>query len=126
MRNVFISFDINDKHMVNLLRSQAKDDRFPFRFRDYSVKEAFEYRWKLKVSNLISLSSAVIVAIGRYTYLSDAVDWEIKEAHKQKKQVIGIRLHRYSRHLIPHAIWKKDTVTVWNTRRIAKLLEDRI
>lgn len=40
MRNVFISFDISDKHTVNLLRSQAKDERFPFRFRDYSVKKS--------------------------------------------------------------------------------------
>lgn len=54
--------------MVNLLRSQAKDDRFPFEFRDYSVKEPFESKWKSEVRNLISMSSAVIVAIGLNTY----------------------------------------------------------
>ena len=122
MRNIFISFDIDDERMVNLLRYQAKDERFPFQFRDYSVKEPFEYRWKSEVRNLISLSSAVVVAIGKYTYLSDAVDWEIREAHRQNKQVIGVRLHRYSRHKIPQAMWSSDVVTTWNTRKIAHLL----
>ena len=40
MRNVFISFDVDDEGMVNLLRHQAKNDRFPFEFRDYSVKRS--------------------------------------------------------------------------------------
>ena len=72
--------------MVNLLRIQAKNERFPFVFRDYSVKEPFEYGWKYKVLNLISLSSAVIVAIGQNTHKSRAVDWEINEAHSQCKK----------------------------------------
>ena len=104
MRNVFISFDVDDEGMVNLLRHQAKDERFPFRFRDYSVKDPFEEGWKDEVSNLISLSSAVIVAIGKHTHKSKAVSWEIKEAYRQDKMVVGIRLHRDKRHKIPSAM----------------------
>ncbi len=122
MRNVFISFDAVDKHMVNLLRMQAKDERFPFWFRDYSVKEPFEYGWKSKVSDLIYMSSAVIVAIGRNTCRSKAVSWEIHEAHRQYKEVIGIRLHRYRMHRIPNAMHEFDTITYWNTAEIADIL----
>ena len=93
-RNVFISFDIEDQSAVNLLRSQAKDDRFPFGFRDYSVKEPFEAKWKSEVGNLISLTSATIVMIGPNTAKSAAVDWEIREAHRQNKKVIGVRISR--------------------------------
>ncbi len=124
MRNVFISFDIDDERMVNLLRAQAKDERFPFEFRDYSVKEPFEYGWKEEVSNLIHLSSAVIVAIGKHTRKRKAVNWEIDEAHEQDKLVIGVILHRQKNHKIPPAMDELDEITYWNTDDIADLLED--
>ena len=124
MRNVFISFDVADGHMINLLRSQAKDYRFPVEFRDYSVKEPFEYGWKEGVANLISWSSAVIVAIGQNTYRSNAVNWEIDEAYRQGKMVIGVRLHRNRRHRVPRAMDPDDTIVYWNTDDIADALED--
>ena len=122
MRNVFISFDADDKGMVNLFRVQAKNGRFPFRFRDYSVKEPFERGWKKEVRNLIHLSSAVIVAIGRNTYKSRAVNWEVDEAYNQGKQVIGVRLHRNKRHKIPSARYMYDEITYWDTNKIADIL----
>lgn len=122
-RNVFISFDIEDEGMVRFLVHQAKDGRFPFTFRDYSVKEPFESRWKRRVSEKISQTSAVIVAIGRNTYKSRAVNWEIDEAYGQYKKIIGIRLHRYSNHILPRAIREYGIrVIKWNTRDIAREL----
>ena len=121
-RNVFISFDVDDERMVNLLRSQAKDERFPFAFRDYSVKEPFTRGWKKKVSNLIHLSSAVIVAIGKNTHRSKAVNWEIYEAHRQYKQVVGIRLHRTRKCKIPATMDNDDKITYWKTGKIADIL----
>ena len=122
-RNVFISFDVDDKNMVNLIRHQAKDKRFPFKFRDYSVKEPFKRGWKSGVRNLMCLSSAVIVAIGKHTHKSKAVNWEIKEAHKQKKMVVGIRLHHDKRHKVPPEMGKGDKITYWDTVKIAQRLE---
>ena len=124
MRNAFISFDMADKHRVDLLRRQAKDSRFSLMFRDYSVKEPFAYGWKRKVENLIDLSSIVIVAIGRYTHRSRAVNWEIKEAYRQNKFVLGVRLHRHKRHRIPPAMYDDDEIIYWNTDEIADILED--
>lgn len=123
-RNVFISFDIEDQSAVNLLRSQAKDDRFPFGFRDYSVKEPFESKWKTEVSDLISLTSATIVMIGPNTAKSAAVDWEIREAHRQNKKVIGVRISRDRNDPIPEALREfKDPVINWDTKTIGKFLE---
>ena len=123
MRNVFISFDVHDESMVDLLRRQAKDARLPLRFRDYSVKEPFGYWWKRPVRNLIRGSSAVIVAIGKNTYKRRAVNWEIAEAHRQNKHVIGLILHRYKRHRIPSAMDEFDEVIYWNTGDIYDMLE---
>ena len=124
MRNVFISFDVDDEHMINLLRHQAKNNRFPFKFRDYSVKDPFDKRWKDEVSNLIGLTSAVIVAIGRNTHKSKAVNWEIKEAHHQRKMIIGVRLHRNKKHKIPPTMYSDEDIINWDTDEIAYRLED--
>jgi len=124
MRNVFISFDADDEGMVDLLRMQAKSDRFPFVFRDYSVKEPFAYGWKREVGRLIHQSSAVIVAIGENTHRSRAVNWEIDEAHRQGKLVIGIWLHRNRRHRIPPAMDDDDEIVYWNTDEIADILDE--
>ena len=77
-----------------------------------------------RVSNLISLSSAVIVAIGENTHESEAVNWEIDEAHYQGKMVIGILLHRDEEHETPPAMYEDDDITYWDTAEIARLLED--
>ena len=123
-KNVFISFDAEDESAVNLLRSQAKDDRFPFGFRDYSVKEPFESKWKTEVSNLVSLTSATIVMIGPNTANSAAVDWEIREAHRQNKQVIGVRISRDRNDPVPAALREfNDKVINWDTKTIGKFLE---
>jgi len=123
-RNVFISFDIDDQGPVNLLRIQAKDDHFPFEFRDYSVKEPFEEKWKTRVKERIEQTSAVIVMIGPDTANSKAVDWEIREAHRQNKKVIGVRIHRDQNHPIPAAIQEHgDQVTTWDTKKLATLLD---
>ena len=125
MRNVFISFDVDDESMIDLLRMQAKNNKFPFEFRDYSVKDPFEYGWKEEVRGLIHLSSAVIVAIGKNTHKSDAVNWEIGEAHRQGKKVIGIRLHRKKKHKIPYTMNEYDKITYWDTYKIAHILKKR-
>ncbi len=123
-RNVFVSYDIDDKSMVTFLTTQAKDDRFPFVFRDYSVKEPFEEKWKSHVRERISQTSAVIVGIGENTHNSKAVDWEIREAHRQGKKVMGVRLHSSQNHKIPSALNEfGDHVVKWTGKGIAKELE---
>jgi hypothetical protein len=122
-RNIFISFDMEDEAQVTLLRIQAKDDRFPFEFRDYSVKEPFEEEWKAHVTERINHTSAVIVMIGENTHLSKAVDWEIREAHKQNKPVFGIRISKGENHPIPQALIEfGDPVINWDTRLLGERL----
>lgn len=40
-RHIFISFDNEDMDEVNLLRGQAKNDKFDLQFDDHSVKEPY-------------------------------------------------------------------------------------
>lgn len=124
-RNVFVSFDADeDKAQVRLLASQAKDDRFQHRFRDYSVKEPFEEKWKKNVAEKMKQTSAVIVAVGKDTHKSKSVEWEIEEAHRQGKKVIGMRIYRNANHKTPAALNRHgDKVIPWDTKKISKELE---
>lgn len=58
---------------VKLLRYQSKDDRFNFKFRDYSAKVPFTERWKTQVKERIEQSSFTICMIGKETHKREAV-----------------------------------------------------
>ena len=85
---VFISFHVEDEAQVDLLRSQAKDPRFPVEFTDYSVKEPFDEKWKTQCTERIKQSSVLVVMIGPDTYSREAVLWEINKAYELGKPVI--------------------------------------
>lgn len=125
VRNVFISFHIDDEAQVNLLRHQAKDNEFGLEFRDYSVKEPFDEKWKTNCRERISRTSALICMIGEKTAQREAVIWEIEEAYRQGKKVIGVRIHRDKHHPIPKPLLEHNAPIVeWNLAKISKLLED--
>jgi DNA-directed RNA polymerase subunit L len=111
---VFISFHIEDKYQVNLLRYQSKNSD-QLEFTDYSVKEPFDEKWKTQCTERIRQSSVLVVAIGEDTHKREAVLWEIKKAHELDKPVIGMRIYRDKNHVIPAPMKKNgDTVISWN------------
>jgi hypothetical protein len=73
-RNVFLSFGMEDKPLVELFRAQAKTPASRVEFQDYSVKEPFERAWKSNVEELIRQCSMTICLIGKKTYKSETVD----------------------------------------------------
>ena len=79
-RDVFLSFSTEDKGLVDLFRSQARDRQAALVFRDYSIKETFEHAWKTNAERLIRACSVTLCLIGGTTYRSEAVDWEIRKS----------------------------------------------
>ena len=90
--NVFLSFAMEDKSLVELFRGQAKNQRLPLEFRDYSVKEPFEHAWKTNATERIRSCSVTMCLVGRRTYQSDAVDWEIRKSIELAKGVMAVYL----------------------------------
>ena len=113
IRNVFISFHVDDENQVNLLRAQAKRDDFNLDFYDYSVKEPFSEQWKKNAAAKIALTSATIVMIGPETANRKAVQFEIEESYRQNKKVIGVRIYRNEHHPIPE-LMKQNNAPVVN------------
>ena len=119
LRNVFISFHVEDEAQVNLLRSQGKNEDFSMEFRDYSVKEPFDENWKKNCSERISQTSLTVCMIGPQTASRPAVIWELEESYRQGKKVVGVRIYKdrddpipepLLRHNAPIIAWKRDEI----------------
>jgi len=123
-RRVFISFHVEDEAQVELLRQQAKDERFDIEFTDYSIKEPFDDKWKTRATERIKQSSVFICMIGPETYQREAVNWEINKAYELGKKVIGVRIYRDKDHRIPLPLVDNNAKIVdWNLEDIAAELE---
>ena len=88
--NVFLSFTTEDEAFAKLMRSQAMAMESSLVFRDYSIKETFEYTWRKNVEQLIEACSATICLISKTTHRSEAVNWEVKRSAELGKHVLGV------------------------------------
>lgn len=126
VRNVFISFHTDDETKVNLLRQQAKGENQYLEFRDYSVKEPFDERWKAQCREKIAQTSATIVMIGPGTANRDAVNWEVEESYRQGKKVIGVKIFKDKDDPIPEPLREhKAPVVEWNLAKIQEKLDEK-
>ena len=125
IRNVFISFHVDDEAQVNLLRSQSKSEDFDIAFRDYSVKEPFDEKWKSQCRERIAQTSAMVCMIGEHTAERPSVIWELEEAYKQGKKVIGVRIYRDSNHQIPEPLKIHGARIInWDLAELRKFLDE--
>ena len=93
-RNVFISFQNEDKGDVDLLRGQAKNENSELNFNDHSLRAPFNSEQgdyiRRGLRDHIRQSSVTLVYLGKNTHKSEWVDWEIRESLKLGKGVIAV------------------------------------
>jgi len=122
-KNAFISFHMEDEAQVNLLRHQAKNDKFNLEFTDYSVKKPFDNKWKARCEKRIRQASVTIVMIGKESYKRPAVLWEINKSYELGKKVIGVRIRKDRNDPIPGPLLRnKAKIVNWNIKEIQKEL----
>ena len=107
-RNVFISFQNEDKGEVELLRGQAKNENSSLEFNDWSLRKPFnseraEYI-RQGIRQRIQQSSVTVVYLGQTTHKSQWVDWEIRESLKLGKGVVAVHKGNAPPHTLPAAI----------------------
>ena len=72
---------------------------------------------------LITQSSALICLIGPETHDSEWVDWEIREAEKLGKPIIGVYIQGAKDSDVPQALKEfADAIVGWNADNIMKAL----
>lgn len=93
-RNVFLSFAMEDRDEVNLLRGQAKNENAELEFNDWSLREPFdsdnaEYV-RRGIRERMRQCSLTLVYLSPSSAKSPWVDWEISESIEMGKAVIGV------------------------------------
>ncbi|MFQ5903620.1 MAG: TIR domain-containing protein [Candidatus Binatia bacterium] len=120
--NVFLSFAMEDKTLAEMFRGQAKNKRLDLEFRDYSIKEPFDSAWKTNCERIIRMCAATICLIGKATYKSDAVNWEIRKSAELGKGIMAVYLDNTNVSL-PQALRElKVTPIPWQLDRIVNEL----
>lgn len=93
-RNLFISFAHEDKAEVELFRGQARKESSELSFQDYSVRvpydsEQAEYI-RRQIRERIRRASVAVVYLSEASAQSKWVNWEIQEACRLGKGVVGV------------------------------------
>jgi hypothetical protein len=72
----------------------------------------------------ISWAATVVVLVGKETHTRPWVDWEIEQAHKQGKRIIGVYEHGGTDVPLPKALEDYATrVVAWNTDSVVAAIE---
>ncbi len=127
-RNVFISFAIEDKNEVNLLRAQAKSENSDIEFNDWSLREPFDSKRadyiRKGIRERIERSSITVVYISEYTASSKWVDWEIQETIRLGKGVVAVHKGDSPPRKLPDAVIEhKVPVIQWTQTGIAAAIQ---
>ena len=101
---------------IRALRPENRD-----RFEKKQVSDETIKRW---LRRKVSWASTVVVLIGEQTHSRPWVDWEIAEAHRQGKDIIGVFERGGLDAEVPENLKKYGCATVgWNADRILSAIE---
>lgn len=124
-RRTFISFHNKDRHAKELLKAQAENKKLNMKFTDKSPSKPFSSKWKSQMKKRIQSSSATLIPIGKETYKSKAVNWEIEQSRKAGNKIIGVQIHKGKHHRLPPAMRKREELKKWKVENIARRLKKR-
>lgn len=127
IKNVFVSHYHEDEDSIKAFKRLLSDD---YCIKNYSVtsdkynnandKNYIKYSY---LKPLINQSGVLICLIGPNTHDSEWVDWEIREAARLGKQIIGVFIHGAKDSDIPPALNDlADAIVGWNTDNITRAL----
>src|SRR5437870_12774200 len=123
----FLSFVEEDLNLVNLFRSQARNQSNDLEFDDYSIKIPFdsnnaEYIGRGIVAQ-IRLATLTVCLYGPTTYQSGWVNWELRKTLELGKPLMGICLYGGGRvRYHPEALEKWPRL-MWNIPQIVQTME---
>jgi hypothetical protein len=129
-KNVFVShYGEDDEHIGNLktllgtagyaLKNSSIDSTKP-------NKASNDEYIKGLLRDGIRWAGTVIVLIGRQTHTREWVDYEIEQAAKQGKRIVGIYIHGENGAIVPESFEECGNALVgWNTEKIIKAIEGK-
>lgn len=122
MKNVFISFAVEDKFARDHLVHQAEQARVPFTFYDMSVRTPFDSMWKTRCRDRIRQCDGVIALISKSTRLADGAKWEMQCAIDEGIPIIGVHIHKDDKGQIPSEL-EGERVIEWTWTGIRSFID---
>jgi hypothetical protein len=129
--NIFISFAVEDKTDVDLLRGQAKNRLSDLEFNDWSLREPFNSKRaeyiKQGISERIKRSSVTIVYVSEHSASSKWVNWEVEESIRLGKGVVAMYKGNTPPSILPRSI-KNNNIKVipWTHKGIMTAIKKAI
>lgn len=131
-KNVFISHHHKDDKAVTDFTNLLAGKDYNIRNSSIRVKPSNQERIKTVNDDTIkrllrikmSWAGSVVVLIGSETHSRDWVNWEIEEASKQGKRIIGVFMQGAKDSDVPESLEKYgDGLVGWNSEKIIAGLE---
>lgn len=128
IKNVFVSHyhknEENIKNLKDLLSDEYCIKNYSVTTEKYNEAKNEDYIKYEYLRPLINQSSVLICLIGPETHDSKWVDWEIREAEKLGKQIIGVYIRGASDSDVPPALNElADSIVGWNKDNIIRAIE---
>lgn len=121
-KRAFISFDYdNDVQYRDFLIGQAKNPLSPIEIADWSLRYAFDSKWKTQCRERIKRTGIVIQLVGSNTYRAEGANWEVKCAKEEGIPVFGVYINKNDKGIVPSNL-KGSTVIEWTWDGIAKMV----
>ena len=129
-KNVFISHYGKDDESVQSLKRLLKENGYNLRNSSIDSTKSNEASNENYIKSLlrdgIRWAGNVIVLIGPHTHKRDWVNWEIDQANKQGKSIIGVFLQGAMDSEIPENFEKYGNALVgWNSNKIVNALDGK-
>ena len=121
---VFLSFSMEHKPLVELFRDQARYSRSDLIFRDYSIKKPVKGAWKKYAERLIRKSSVTICLVGKDTWRSEPVNWEVRKSADLGKRILAVYLQSSAVRTPPALVEIGVTPIPWDVGAIVDSLFD--
>lgn len=134
-RHLFISHRFNDDASVTNLTKMLRRSGWDIRNSSVRLKQANEQRLEkgeIPQQSLerllrmkVSWSQTVVVIIGKTTHRSEWVDYEIEEANRQGKRIVGVYARGEQDAEVPDTLDKyASSIVAWNSESISSAIDD--
>lgn len=123
-KRAFVSFDYdNDVRYRDFLIGQAKNPDSPIEIDDWSLKYAFDEKWKTQCRQRIKNTHIVIMLVGENTHKAQGAIWEVNCAKQEGVPVFGVYINKDDKGIIPSSL-KGAPVIEWTWDGIAKKVKE--
>ena len=122
MKNIFISFAIEDKFARDHLVHQAEQARVPFSFADMSARQAWDNSWKTRCREIIKQCDGVVALLSPRTRLADGAKWEMQCAIEEGIPIMGVHIHKDNKGQIPSEL-DGEKVIEWTWDGIKRFID---